>query len=92
MGELHLEVYVERMRREYGVDLVTVLLKLLTNETITKKAEFDYTHKKQTGGQGQFSRVAGYLEPIPLEEGKELRVRRQNCGWFYSSRVYQFLR
>ncbi len=70
MGELHLEVYVERMRREYGVDLVTGAPQVAYRETITKKAEFDYTHKKQTGGQGQFSRVAGYLEPIGLEEGK----------------------
>ena len=70
MGELHLEVYVERMRREYGVDLVTGAPQVAYRETITKKAEFDYTHKKQTGGQGQFSRVAGYLEPIALEEGK----------------------
>jgi elongation factor G len=70
MGELHLEVYVERMKREYGVDLVTGAPQVAYRETITKKAEFDYTHKKQTGGQGQFSRVAGYLEPIPLEEGK----------------------
>lgn len=70
MGELHLEVYVERMKREYGVDLVTGAPQVAYRETITKKADFDYTHKKQTGGQGQFSRVAGYLEPIPLEEGK----------------------
>jgi elongation factor G len=70
MGELHLEVYIERMKREYGVDLVTGAPQVAYRETITKTAEFDYTHKKQTGGQGQFSRVAGFLEPIPLEEGK----------------------
>ncbi|MDF3821655.1 elongation factor G [Leptospira sp. 96542] len=71
MGELHLEVYIERMKREYGVDLVTGAPQVAYRETITKSAEFDYTHKKQTGGQGQFSRVAGFLEPIPLEEGKD---------------------
>jgi elongation factor G len=68
MGELHLEVYIERMKREYGVDLVTGAPQVAYRETITTRADFDYTHKKQTGGQGQFSRVAGYLEPIPLEE------------------------
>lgn len=71
MGELHLEVYIERMKREYGVDLVTGAPQVAYRETITKSAEFDYTHKKQTGGQGQFSRVAGYLEPISAEEGKD---------------------
>lgn len=69
MGELHLEVYVERMRREYNVDLVTGAPQVAYRETITRRADFDYLHKKQTGGQGQFGRVAGYLEPIPLEEG-----------------------
>lgn len=71
MGELHLEVYIERMKREYGVDLVTGAPQVAYRETITTRADFDYTHKKQTGGQGQFSRVAGYLEPIPLEENKD---------------------
>ncbi|MCZ8344474.1 MAG: elongation factor G [Leptospira sp.] len=71
MGELHLEVYIERMKREYGVDLVTGAPQVAYRETITKSAEFDYTHKKQTGGQGQFSRVAGIIEPIPLEDGKD---------------------
>jgi len=71
MGELHLEVYIERMKREYGVDLVTGAPQVAYRETITKSADFDYTHKKQTGGQGQFSRVAGFMEPIDSEEGKD---------------------
>ncbi|MCB1190281.1 MAG: elongation factor G [Leptospiraceae bacterium] len=70
MGELHLEVYIERMKREYGVDLITGAPQVAYRETITRRADFDYTHKKQTGGQGQFSRVAGFMEPIPMEEGK----------------------
>ncbi|HNI27450.1 MAG TPA: elongation factor G, partial [Leptospiraceae bacterium] len=53
MGELHLEVYIERMKREYGVDLVTGAPQVAYRETITKRGDFDYTHKKQTGGQGQ---------------------------------------
>ncbi len=67
MGELHLDVYVERMRREYSAQVETGRPQVAYRETITAMAEFDYIHKKQTGGSGQFGRVAGYIEP--LEEG-----------------------
>ena len=72
MGELHLEVYIERMMREYGVECVTGRPNVNYKETISKKEKFDWIHKKQTGGAGQYARVIGYVEPLSEEEQKEL--------------------
>ncbi len=68
MGELHLEVYIERMRREYNAQVTTGMPRVAYRETITRRSDFNYIHKKQTGGAGQYGRVAGFLEPVVDED------------------------
>ncbi|TFK62629.1 elongation factor G, mitochondrial [Pluteus cervinus] len=83
MGELHLEIYVERMRREYNVDCITGKPRVAFRETISQRSAFNYTHKKQTGGAGQYAKVIGYIEPIDKmdeETGKDVAFENVVMG------------
>jgi elongation factor G len=64
MGELHLEIYTERMRREYNCDTIVGRPQVNYRETVLTRGDYDYLHKKQSGGAGQYARVVGYIEPL----------------------------
>lgn len=68
MGELHLEIYTERMRLEYNCPCTTGKPKVAFRETVANNVKFDYLHKKQSGGAGQYGRVIGHLEPLTGDE------------------------
>jgi elongation factor G len=70
MGELHLEIYVERLKREYKTEVEVGAPQVNYRETIRGEASFEYTHKKQTGGSGQFAKVAGKIKPL-VDDRKE---------------------
>ncbi len=70
MGELHLNIYIERMKREFNCEVNVGQPQVAYRETITKPVEYEYTHKKQTGGAGQFAKVEGTFNPLPVDEEK----------------------
>src|SRR5207247_1101864 len=71
MGELHLEIYVERIRREYKVDVEVGRPKVSYREAPTLAVQYNYKHKKQTGGAGQYAHIKGQLVPLSRAESTE---------------------
>ncbi|PSN32795.1 Elongation factor G [Blattella germanica] len=80
MGELHLEIYAQRMEREYNCPVKLGKPKVAFRETLTAPCEFDYLHKKQSGGAGQFARVTGILEPLPPGNNTMLEFVDETVG------------
>ncbi len=80
MGELHLEVYIERIRREYGVDIEVGAPKVSYRESPTKAVEFNYKHKKQSGGSGQFAHIVGKLSPIESDSEDSFEFEEHIVG------------
>ncbi|XP_018409456.1 PREDICTED: elongation factor G, mitochondrial, partial [Nanorana parkeri] len=80
MGELHLEIYGQRMEREYGCPCTMGKPKVAFRETVNQKVPFDFTHKKQSGGSGQYGKVIGYIEPLDPEENTKLEFEDKTVG------------
>ncbi|ESN97877.1 hypothetical protein HELRODRAFT_114036 [Helobdella robusta] len=80
MGELHLEIYSQRLEREYNTKCVLGKPKVAFRESLTKQIEFDYTHKRQSGGQGQFGKVIGFIEPLPPDQFTSLEFVDKTTG------------
>tara|TARA_Y100001960_G_C14545395_1_gene762988 strand:- start:127 stop:972 length:846 start_codon:yes stop_codon:yes gene_type:complete len=80
MGELHLDIYIERMRREFDVDVIVGAPQVNYREAITTSANYDYLHKKQTGGSGQFAGVTGSIEPLPLGDEEDFIFENKIFG------------
>uniref|UniRef100_A0A6Q2YSI8 Elongation factor G, mitochondrial n=1 Tax=Esox lucius TaxID=8010 RepID=A0A6Q2YSI8_ESOLU len=80
MGELHLEIYSQRMEREYNCPCVMGKPKVAFRETVSSPVSFDFTHKKQSGGSGQYGKVVGVLEPLETEEYTKVEFEDRTIG------------
>ena len=80
MGELHLEIYVERIKREYKVECTVGMPKVSYREAPTKVTPFNYKHRKQTGGSGQYAHVVGVMEPMPVDSAEPFVFENEVTG------------
>jgi len=80
MGELHLEIYVERIKREYKVECTVGAPKVSYREAPTKSTPYNYKHRKQTGGSGQYAHVVGVLEPLPTDSAEPFEFKNEVTG------------
>ena len=80
MGELHLEIYIERIRREYGIEVEVGAPKVNYREAPTQAFEFNTKHKKQTGGSGQFAHIVGRMEPLPEDSPEPFEFEDEVTG------------
>lgn len=80
MGELHLEIYAQRMEREYSCNVLLGKPKVAFRETLVNPCEFNYLHKKQSGGQGQFARIIGTIEPMDAHENTQIKFSDKTTG------------
>ena len=80
MGELHLDIYMERIRREYKVNVLVGAPKVSYREAPVQAVAFDYKHKKQTGGSGQYAHIVGRFEPLPEGEAESFVFEEEVVG------------
>ncbi|KAM3930786.1 elongation factor G, mitochondrial isoform 2-T2 [Leptodactylus fuscus] len=80
MGELHLEIYAQRLEREYDCPCTMGKPKVAFRETVARSVPFDFTHKKQSGGAGQYGKVIGYIEPLEAEDYTKVEFEDRTVG------------
>lgn len=80
MGELHLEIYAQRMEREYNCPVILGKPKVAFKESLIRPAKFNYLHKRQSGGAGQYGCVIGVLEPLPIDQNTKLDFKDETSG------------
>lgn len=80
MGELHLDIYAQRLEREYNCPVILGKPKVAFTESLTKPCSFDYLHKRQSGGAGQYGKVIGIIEPLPVDDNTLIVFKDETSG------------